>query len=225
MKSLRRLFKPVRFDPQRVDWLFANFEWLLGNYGGLDSLRKNYHLFMEKQNDFPTTSPNSPEGIQSIFDQVMKHMGIKGWPSQLVPLEDDEIPDHVSPDESEHSMGYSADGMGGFFHLDTLGRATIGYSSRLTQNFTEFVSVLSHEAAHYLLTKSITTMPGGWKDLEPVTDLTAIFTELTLLDAEFVAKQLCPNPKASYRSAVQDIRRNQWENMMKLEAVTPLRKW
>ncbi|MCB1087385.1 MAG: hypothetical protein KDM63_10095 [Verrucomicrobiae bacterium] len=265
MNFLKWWIRP-RFEEPKVEWLFAHFRWLLENYGGHDSFLRSYHLVMANRNDFPSTALSTERSVEEAFQSVMKHMGMGDWAVELVPLGHGDDPEEFEHDQSEISMEYSSDGVGGYFHLDSRGRARIGYGPHLVSDFMELISVLSHEAAHYLLTKSITVMPGGWKDLEPVTDLTAIFagfglfqantasvvrhysgghsssvggylpesgrayalaifSELSLLDAKFVAKHLRPNPRASYRAAIEDIRQNRKEKMRDLESLTPMRKW
>lgn len=265
---LSNLWGRPSFDPEKVDWLFRHFSWLLANYGGHESFLKSYHLVIANQNDFPRIPLTSHKNIQGIFRAIMRHMGMGNWEVRLVEMgSEDETEDwEFEPDRSGLSMEYSADGTAGYFQLDSTGTATIAYGSHLRSDFASLVSVLSHEASHYLLTKSITVMPGGWKDLEPVTDLTAIFTgfglfqantasvvnhyaggtssansgylpesgrayalaiftELSLLDPKYVAKNLRANPRASYRAAIKDLRENHGEKMRELESLTPLREW
>lgn len=267
MNFFSRWTKP-RFDPERIDWLFSHFSWLLENYGGHASFLRNYHLIMPGSKDFPVSTKVPSLQVEQVFRSIMRHMGMGNWAVTLVPMtrENTPGPESFEKDTSEHSMGYSSDGVAGYFHLDSWGRAKVGYGTDLTKDFTTLVAVLSHEASHYLLTKSITVMPGGWKDLEPVTDLTAIFTgfglfqantasvvyhsaagqsasnmgylpesgrayalaifsELSMLDPEFVAKQLRPNPRASYRAAIEDIRNHRGSEMKQLELAVNLRNW
>ena len=183
MMDFSKLWGSPAFDPQRVDWLFAHFHWLMANFGGHESFLRSYHFVMANENDFPSISLSTANNIERIFRAVMKHMGIGNWDVDLVPIGGDYDRDEFEIDHSEISMEYSADGVAGYFHLDSLGKATVGYGPHLASDFMALISVLSHEAAHYLLTKTITVMPGGWKDLEPVTDLTAIFTGFGLFQA------------------------------------------
>lgn len=265
MDIFRLWGRPI-FEDERVEWLFSHFSWLLANFGGHESFLRSYHLVMANKNDFPQISLSSPASVERVFRAVMQHMGMGSWEVELVPMGGDDDPVEFELDQSEVSMGYSADGVGGYFQLSPFGKVTIGYGPHLVSDFLALISVFSHEAAHYLLTKKITVMPGGWRDLEPVTDLTAIFTgfglfqannasvirhysgghtasnsgylpesgrayalaifsELSLLNPAFVAKHLRPNPRASYRAAIEDIRKNRQKQMRELETLTPLRKW
>jgi hypothetical protein len=267
MNFFSRWTKP-RFEPDRIDWLFSHFSWLLANYGGHESFLRSYHLIMPGSKDFPVVANSSAAQVEQIFHSVMRHMGMGTWKVTLVPMTRENSPRTESfvKDTSKLSMGYSSDGVAGYFELDPLRGTRVGYGTFLTSDFTSLVAVLSHEASHYLLTKSITVMPGGWKDQEPVTDLTAIFTgfglfqantasvvyhgasgqsasnlgylpesgrayalaifsELSMLDPDFVAKQLRPNPRASYRAAIEDIRKHRWAEMKKLELTETLRDW
>jgi len=262
-----RWTKP-RFDPERIDWLFRHFSWLLANYGGHSAFLRNYHLIMPGSKDFPVSASAPSQQVEQVFRSIMGHMGMGTWAVTLVPMTEGNTPraESFQKDTSNLSMGYSSDGVAGYFQLDMWGKAKVGYGTYLTSDFTPLVAVLSHEASHYLLTKSITVMPDGWKDLEPVTDLTAIFTgfglfqvntasvvyhsaagqsatntgylpesgrayalaifsELSMLDPEFVAKHLRPNPRSSYRAAIEDIRNHRWSEMKKLELTESLRDW
>lgn len=266
MRNFTKLWGRPEFEAERIDWLFAHFGWLLANFGGYKSFLRSYHLVMTTPNDFPSVSLTSPENVERIFRAVMGHMGMGDWAVDLRQMNDEDVPSDFASDTSGMSMGYSADGLAGFFDHDSFGRVTIGYNPHLVSDFPGLISVFSHEAAHYLLTKSITVMPGGWADLEPVTDLTAIFTgfgifqantasviernseghrsslsgylpesgrayalavfsELSLLDPKFVAKHLRANPRASYRAAIDDIRKSRWKEMAELQTLTPLRDW
>ncbi len=257
--------KSPPFDPARIDWLFDSFAWLLSNYGGHESFLRTYHLVLHSQKDFPISNAGHPRYEKSVLQAVMKHMGMGDWAINLVQMsEADDM--EFEADTSDLSMNYSADGTAGFFSLDNYGKATIGYSDDLLHDFESLVATLSHEAAHYLLTKSITEMPGGWKNLEPITDLTAIFTgfgifqcnkasviqhsqagvssqlsgylpesgrayalaifsELSMLDNKFVAKQLRPNPRSLYKAAIKQIQAEKADAMAELEQLVPLRSW
>jgi len=258
--------RKTSFDEERIDWLFQGYQWLLANYGGYDSFLSSYHLVLNDRKDFPIPAPSSPDYVDCIFNQIMTNMGMGDWAVRLIPMSEADSDMEFEIDSSDLSMGYSFDGAAGFFSIDDMGRVTIGYGDELINQFSALVATLSHEASHYLITKSITEMPGGWKNLEPITDLTAIFTgfgifqcndasvvthsgqgvssklagylpesgrayalaifcELTMLDAKFVAKQLRPNPRALFKAAIKDLQSNRRQDLNDLEQVAPLRTW
>ncbi|MDB4307582.1 hypothetical protein N9915_02215 [Akkermansiaceae bacterium] len=254
------------FEESRITWLFEAYTWLLANYGGYDSFLRSYHLVLNDPKDFKIPSPHDPKYVSRVFRTIMKNMGMGTWEVRLIPMSQADSDLEFEIDSSELSMGYSSDGAAGFFTLNEYREAIIGYGDHLVPQFTSLVTTLSHEASHYLITKSITVMPGGWKNLEPVTDLTAIFTgfgifqcndasivshsqegqrthlsgylpesarayalaifsELSMLESKFVAKQLRPNPRSFFKAAIKDIRKNRSRDLSNLESVAPLRSW
>ena len=74
------------FDPDRINWLFDGFEWLLANYGGYESFLKSYHLVLDSPNDFRLPPITHPEYVEMVFRSIMTHMGMGDWEVNLVPM-------------------------------------------------------------------------------------------------------------------------------------------
>ncbi|MBF7074584.1 hypothetical protein ISG33_14355 [Glaciecola sp. MH2013] len=145
------------------------YKWLMKHFGG-DDFNKGAVLVLPTSEFFPSEVSNEKEAAMETFTQVKKYAGIENWDCVLI--EQDEDPDPrvgsallIQRTESSPLGTFSV----------TEETVQITYNPSLLKQPTQLVATFAHELAHYLTATSTEEPPGGWKNWEFATDLTAVF--------------------------------------------------
>lgn len=169
----KHVFHRSSFDPEKVAWQFDVYEWLLENFGGYTRFQKQT-LVTPTSDFFPFTPRESKEYAEVVFETVKDYMGMDDWICRLIRIEDENPMDRLRKSSHFYGTWASAKSAAGLFKLDHEG-AKIYYARSTLPNPALLIATLSHELSHYLISSTVTPPPGGWAQLEPMTDLTSVF--------------------------------------------------
>ncbi|MEM0911895.1 MAG: hypothetical protein AAGJ37_13015 [Pseudomonadota bacterium] len=160
--------KPV-LSKDDILFQIETFKWLMKHFGGDDFYRDTV-LVLPTKEFFPSEVSHEKEAAIKTFLQVKKFAGLESWDCVLV--EQDEDPDpRVGSTLLMQGIESSAAGTFSF----TEETVQISYNPSLLKQPTNLVATFAHELAHYLTATSPEEPPGGWKNWEFATDLTAVF--------------------------------------------------
>lgn len=182
-------FKTTRFDPELVSWQFDVFEWLFTNFGGFERFKRQA-LVTPTADFFPFNPTDDHSYATVVFETVKDYMGMDDWFCSLFPLDDENPLDKLRAGSQFYGSWSSAKSAAGLFELDRHG-ARIYYARSTLEDSVNLVATLSHELSHYLIASTVTDPPGGWNQLEPMTDLTSVFRGfgIFLANSAFTTKQ------------------------------------
>src|SRR5262249_10899697 len=95
---------------------------------------------------------------------------------------------------------FSSKGAAGTFSIPEKNEIVISYSASLLKDPVGLVSTLAHELCHYLLSTVRDEPPATWKELEPLTDLSAVLEGfgLFLCNSAFQFSQWSSNDKQGW---------------------------
>ena len=158
------------FTEARARWLHEHFRWLerqLPPRG--DAI---VPLILPTPEFYPQRQTRDHAFAQSVFDTTRGFMGMSEWPCRLVPQSDEQRAAAEALARGAASLESRTSDPAGTFRAGE--EVEITYSPALLANPTALVATLAHELCHYLMAGLAEEPPGGWAELEPLTDLAAV---------------------------------------------------
>jgi hypothetical protein len=163
----------MNFEETRAEWLVSSYAWLNKQIAKKDNQRIG-RIVLPTSDFFPFKNTRDHRFASAVFEQIRVEMEITDWSCELVCDEDAarNLTDSLS--RSGVLGANNSSGAAGTFGVAEDHTVEISYSSRLLKDPPALVATLAHELSHYLMATIKDEPPGGWCDLEPLTDLTAV---------------------------------------------------
>ncbi|HTB79402.1 MAG TPA: hypothetical protein VK717_00805 [Opitutaceae bacterium] len=177
------------FTEQRALWIYDQYRWL---ERCLPRRRKALRLplVVPTATFFPERYTNTHESAEQVFNRVRSLMGMGAWDCAFV---------QKGGEKRQLTRALQESGVLG--EIPTPGepagtfsvreRVTITYAPHLLADPLILVAVVAHELSHYLLATAAEKPACSKEDMEPLTDLTAVFEGFGLFScyAAFQFKQ------------------------------------
>ena len=161
------------FTEERAIWLHQHYCWLEHNLPKRQSVGCSAFVLPTKQ-FFPDRYAGDHASAEAIFNRVKALMGMANWPCKFEQRRTLERELQADLSRSGVLGESSSRGAAGTFSVPEKREVLITYSAPLLKNPIDLVSTLAHELCHYLLATVKDEPPAGWKELEPLTDLSAV---------------------------------------------------
>jgi hypothetical protein len=171
------LFKPKPFlAPEDEAWHLETWAWLLRSWGGAEDIGRS-PLVTPSAEFFPPSQAVGHERALHLFDLVKKHARMQGWACRL-----EAQPEKPPAQVSRYVFLESGGGALGTFGAAGNG-ALITYDPALLKDPTALVATFAHELAHYRLSATPGSPPGGAEMEEYATDLATLYLGFGLFGA------------------------------------------
>lgn len=157
---------------EAADWIIRAFRWALEQYGA-DVFCNRTELITPTREHFPDVPGDPAQRVASIFERIKTYAGMKDWACKLVAQGPD-----VNPVVDPLTVVENAPhGPAGTFSMAGAepAIAQITYNPDSVRDPMALVAMLAHELAHYLGQAASEPPPGGEKNWEFATDLTAVY--------------------------------------------------
>lgn len=180
----------TQFTEERALWLYQHYKWLEKRLPKRQSLA-NADLVVPTARFFPDRYANDLASAEILFGRVKFLMGMETWACRLEQYrdEDKDMQDDLS--KSGLLGRFSSKGAAGTFSMSGNGDVVISYSASALKDPNALIATFCHELCHYLLARVVDEPPATWKELEPLTDLSAVIEGfgLFLCNTAFQFKQ------------------------------------
>jgi len=123
---------------------------------------------------FPERYAGDHASAMIVFQRIKELMGMGDWHCEFVQRRSEEQELKADLSRSGVLGQTSSQGAAGTFFSPPEKNVVITYSASLLRDPEGLVATLSHELCHYLLAVVREEPPCTWKDLEPLTDLSAV---------------------------------------------------
>ena len=161
------------FTEERAIWLYRHYLWLELNLPKRPSAARSAFVLPTKK-FFPDGYTGDHASAEAVFRRVMDLMGMSDWPCKFAQRHAREKELQADLSRSGILGESSSRGAAGTFSVPERKEVLITYSTSLLNNPLALVSTLAHELCHYLLATVRNEPPATWKELEPLTDLSAV---------------------------------------------------
>jgi hypothetical protein len=176
------------FTEQRALWIYEQYKWL---ERALPKRRdeSKFPLIVPTAAYFPERYAKTHESAEKLFNRVRDRMGMRNWDCELVQTGSTQSKLQSALRDSGIVGETSTHEAAGTFSVRE--RVTITYAPSALDDPLVLVALFAHELSHYLLAASKEKPACGKDDLEPLTDLTAVFEGFGLFSchASFQFKQ------------------------------------
>lgn len=180
----------LQFTEERAHWLYGNYRWLENNLPKRDSVART-SIVLPTKRFFPDSYANDHRSAEILFQRVKSLMGMEAWECLFEQRQDAAKKLNTDLSNSGIMGRFSSSGAAGTFSMSEDRKVVISYSSASLKDPAALIATLSHELCHYLLAMVETEPPATWKELEPLTDLSAVLEGfgLFLCNTAFQFKQ------------------------------------
>ncbi|MDE2182366.1 MAG: hypothetical protein KGJ78_05040 [Alphaproteobacteria bacterium] len=164
-------------DPDDEAWQLALWCWFLGQFGGIEDVRRS-PLVLPTRTFFPPTDKTGHARAEHIFACVKKLARMPDWPCRLL----------AQPRRAELLVNESTvlkpitHAPAGTFAFDG-DDVVITYEESAINDPGQLIATLAHELAHYLLHNWRAQAPGGEELHEPATDVMTVYMGFGLFGA------------------------------------------
>jgi len=163
----------TQFTEERAIWLYRHYRWLETNLPRRKSPGRDSVILPTKQY-FPDSYTHDHASAEAVFRRVQSLMGMADWPCHFAQRR---AVDHEREADLARSgvLGQSRmNDPAGTFSVPEKAKVVIDYSASSLSDPIGLVATLAHELCHYLLATVREEPPATWKELEPLTDLSAV---------------------------------------------------
>ncbi len=179
-----------QFTEERAIWLYQHYRWLEDHLPKRESPAR-VALVMPTSKFFQHsyTADHASAGI--LFQRVKTLMGMEAWECRLEQRRDEDKELRNDLSRSGVLGSYSTKGAAGTFCMSQDSEVVITYSASSLKDPYALIATFSHELCHFLLAAVPEEPPSTWKELEPLTDLSAVLEGfgLFLCNTAFQFKQ------------------------------------
>ena len=163
----------AKFTEERALWLYHHYRWLECHLPAREAVARGT-LVLPTQQFFPDRYAKDHGSADILFHRVKDLMGMSEWPCRLEQRRDGETELRADLARSGVIGDSSSNGAAGTFSVSHNREVVITYSASSLPDPHSLVATFAHELCHYLLAQVTTAPPGTWKELEPLTDLSAV---------------------------------------------------
>jgi hypothetical protein len=158
------------FTEERAIWLYRHYLWLERHLPRRPATAQA-RLILPTKEYFPHRYAADHASAEAVFQRIRELMGMTDWRCDFA--------QRSSPADEVGRRGglmgrSSSSGAAGTYASSAEKEPTITYSASLLKNPEGLVATIAHEMCHYLLARVQEEPPGAWKELEPLTDLSAV---------------------------------------------------
>ena len=179
-----------QFTEERALWLYRHYRWLEDHLPVRKSPARAT-LVVPTGKFFPDPYAADHVSAEMLFHRVKSLMGMEAWNCRFEQRRDEEKEMRDDLAKSGVMGRFSSKGAAGTFSMSSDQEVVISYSASSLRDPSALIATFAHELCHYLLAVVEDEPPATWKELEPLTDLSAVLEGfgLFLCNTAFQFKQ------------------------------------
>jgi hypothetical protein len=161
------------FTEERALWLYEHYLWLERRLPHRP-LTAQAQLVLSIKEFFPDRYAGDHASAEMLFERVRELMGMGDWHCEFVQRRS--VENELQEDLGRSGVlgNTSSNGAAGTFFAPGEKKPVITYSAHMLGDPAGLVATLAHELCHYLLATVKEEPACTWKELEPLTDLSAV---------------------------------------------------
>jgi hypothetical protein len=163
-----------QFTEDRALWIYIHYLWLEEHLPERSEAQGRRDFVLPNKAWFPEPFRRDHTGAEALFRRIQQLMGMAEWDCVLEQSEDVDQRTVRALGSSGMLGQWTFSGAAGTYQQSRDRKVLITYSESLLADPAALVATLAHELCHYLLAGTGSEPPCGWKQLEPLTDLSAV---------------------------------------------------